>query len=83
MGLDIETVYQYVINDKAWQSTYRKNEFDENLRYITAIISKIKLKISRVTIAKESILKIWGFKYFDFISKQHSFYFLEYIRKII
>ena len=69
MGLGIETVYQYVINDKAWQSTYRKNEFDENLRYITVIINKVRLKISRVIIVKELILKIWGFKYFDFISK--------------
>ncbi len=72
-----------MVNDKAWQFTYRKDEFDENLRYITAVVSKIKLKISRATIAKESILKIWEFKYFDFISKQYSFYFLEYIRKII
>ncbi len=43
----------------------------------------MRLKISRVIIAKELILKIWGFKYFDFINKQYSFYFLEYIRKII
>src|SRR6266511_2258631 len=82
MGLGIETVYQYVVNDKAWQSTYRKNKFNKNLRYITTIINKIKSKTSRTTIAKESILKIWEFKYSDFISKQYSFYFLKYIRKI-
>ncbi len=40
MGLGIETVYQYVVNDKAWQSTYRKDEFDENLRYVTAVVSE-------------------------------------------
>ncbi len=69
MGLDIETVYQYVVNDKAWQSTYRKDEFDKNLRYIIAVVSKIRLKISRAIVAKELILKIWGFKCSDFISK--------------
>ena len=42
----------------------------------------MRSKTSRATIAKKSILKIWGFKYSDFINKQHSFYFLEYIRKI-
>jgi len=47
-----------VINDKAWQSIYRKDKFDENLRYITVIINKIKLKILRVIIVKELILKI-------------------------
>src|SRR6266536_4418021 len=82
MGLGIEIVYQYVVNDKAWQSTYRKNEFNKNLRYITTVINKIRLKISRAIIAKELILKIWKFKYSDFISKQHSFYFLECVRKI-
>ncbi len=70
------------MNDKAWQSTYRKDEFDENLRYIIIIVSEVRLKASRTTIAKESILKIQGFKYFDFINKQYSFYFLEYIRKV-
>ncbi len=69
MGLGIKTVYQYVINDKAWQSIYRKNEFDENLRYITTVINKMRLKISRVIIIKKLILKIWGFKSSDFISK--------------
>ena len=72
-----------MVNDKVWQSIYRKNEFDKNLRYITTIISEIKLKISRVIIVKELILKIQGFKYFDFISKKYFFYFLEYIRKIV
>ncbi len=57
------------MNDKAWQSTYRKNKFNENFRYITTIVNKMRLKISRVTIVKELILKIWGFKYSDFISK--------------
>ena len=57
------------MNDKAWQFTYYKNKFEENLRYITVIINKVRLKISRVIIVKKSILKIWGFKYFDFISK--------------
>ncbi len=69
MGLGIETVYQYVVNDKVWQSTYRKDEFDENLRYIITIVSEVRLKISRVIIAKELILKIWGFECSDFISK--------------
>ncbi len=69
MGLDIKTVYQYMINDKTWQSTYRKDEFNENLRYITAVVSKTRLKVSRVIIAKKLILKIWGFEYSDFISK--------------
>ena len=58
MGLGIKTVYQYVVNDKVWQSTYRKDEFNKNLRYITAVINKMRLKISRATIIKESILKI-------------------------
>src|SRR6266536_2619283 len=58
VGLSIKTVYQYVINDKTWQSTYRKNKFNKNLRYITAIINKVRLKASRITIAKKSILKI-------------------------
>ncbi len=70
------------MKDKAWQSTYRKDKFNKNLRYVTAVVSEIKSKTSRVIIAKELILKIWGFKYSDFISKQYSFYFLEYIRKI-
>src|SRR6266536_4413973 len=69
VGLSIKTVYQYVINDKTWQSTYRKNKFNKNLRYITTVINKMRSKISRATIAKESILKIWRFKYSDFISK--------------
>ncbi len=30
-----------MVNDKAWQFTYRKGEFDENLRYVTAVISEI------------------------------------------
>ena len=71
------------MNDKVWQSTYRKDKFNKNLRYITAVVSKVRLKISRVIIVRELILKIWGFKCFDFISKQHSFYFLECVRKII
>ncbi len=58
-----------MVNDKAWQSTYRKNKFNKNLKYITAVINKMRLKISRATIAKELILKIWGFKCSDFISK--------------
>ena len=58
MGLDIETVYQYVVNNKAWQSTYRKNKFNENLKYITAVINKMRLKISRTIIVKKLILKI-------------------------
>ncbi len=58
MGLSIETVYQYVVNDKVWQSTYHKNKFDKNLKYIIMVINKMRLKISRVIIAKESILKI-------------------------
>ena len=58
-----------MINDKVWQFTYRKDKFDENLRYIITVVSEIRLKISRAAIAKKSILKIWGFKYFDFISK--------------
>ncbi len=62
-------MYQYVVNDKAWQSIYRKNEFNENLRYVIAVVSKVRLKISRIIVAKELILKIWEFKYFDFISK--------------
>jgi len=47
-----------VINDKTWQSTYRKDKFDKNLRYITAVINKIRLKTSRAAVAKELILKI-------------------------
>src|SRR6266536_3995212 len=82
VDLGIKTVYQYVINDKAWQSTYRKDEFNENLKYITTIINKMRLKTSRVIITKKSILKIWGFECSDFISKQYSFYFLEGVRKI-
>ena len=62
-------MYQYVINDKTWQSTYRKDKFDENLRYIIIIISEMKLKVSRTTIAKELILKIWKFECSDFINK--------------
>ena len=58
-----------MVNDKTWQSTYRKNKFNENLRYIIIIISEIRLKISRATIIKELILKIWEFKCSDFISK--------------
>ena len=58
-----------MVNDKTWQSTYRKDEFDENLRYITTIVNEVRLKVSRVTIAKKSILKIWGFEYSDFINK--------------
>jgi len=46
------------MNDKAWQSTYRKDEFDENLRYVTVIVSKVRLKISRAAVVKELILKI-------------------------
>ena len=42
----------------------------------------MRSKTSRAAVAKESILKIWGFEYSDFISKQHSFYFLEGVRKI-
>ena len=83
MGLDIEIMYQYVMNDKAWQSTYYKDKFNKNLRYITTVINKMRLKISRTTIDKKLILKIWRFKYSDFINKQHSFYFLECVRKII
>ncbi len=71
------------MNDKAQQSTYRKDEFDENLRYITTVVNKVRLKASRATIVKELILKIQKFKYSNFINKQYSFYFLEYIRKII
>ncbi len=69
MGLGIETVYQYVVNDKVWQFIYRKDEFDENLRYVTVIVSEVRLKVSRAVVVKELILKIWGFEYFDFISK--------------
>jgi len=29
-----------VVNDKAWQSIYCKDEFDENLRYVTAVVSE-------------------------------------------
>ena len=58
-----------MVNDKAWQSTYRKNEFNKNLKYITTIVSKVRLKISRAAIAKKLILKIWGFKCSDFINK--------------
>ncbi len=47
-----------MMNDKAWQSTYRKNEFNENLRYIIMIINEIRLKVSRAVIVKKSILKI-------------------------
>jgi len=46
------------MNDKAWQSTYRKNEFDKNLKYITTVINEMRLKVSRAIIAKELILKI-------------------------
>ena len=58
-----------MINDKAWQSTYRKNEFDENLRYVIMVVSEVRLKISRAAIAKKLILKIWGFECSDFINK--------------
>src|SRR6266536_1547986 len=83
MGLGIETVYQYVVNDKAWQSTYRKNKFNENLRYIITVVNEVRLKTSRAAVAKELILKIWGFKYSDFINKQYFFYFLECVRKVV
>ncbi len=46
------------MNDKVWQSTYRKNKFNKDLKYITTVINKIKLKTSRATIVKKSILKI-------------------------
>ncbi len=59
-----------MVNDKAWQSTYRKDEFDENFRYVTTVVSEVRLKISRVVVVvKELILKIWGFECSDFISK--------------
>ena len=58
-----------MMNNKAWQSTYRKNEFDENFRYVIAVVSEVRLKVSRVVIVKELILKIWRFKYSDFINK--------------
>ncbi len=45
------------------------NEFDKNLKYITMIVSEVRSKISRVIMAKELILKIWRFKYSDFINK--------------
>ena len=70
------------MNDKVWQSTYRKDEFNENLRYIIIIVSEVRLKVSRVVVAKKSILKIWGFECSDFISKQYSFYFLKGVRKV-
>ena len=57
------------MNDKVWQSTYRKDKFNENLRYITAVVSEVRLKISCAAVVKELILKIWGFECFDFISK--------------
>ncbi len=58
-----------MVNDKAWQSIYRKNEFDKNLKYITTVVSEMRLKVSRAAVAKKSILKIWGFEYSDFINK--------------
>jgi len=57
------------MDDKVWQSIYRKDEFDENLRYVIAVVSEVRLKVSRVVIVKVLILKIWGFECFDFISK--------------
>ena len=47
-----------MVNDKVWQSTYRKDEFNENLKYITAVVNKVRLKVSRAAVVKKLILKI-------------------------